>query len=306
MDDIDIIICKALIREARMPYRDLAKLTGLSSVAVHKRVQELARSGVINGFKAEIDIRALRGASIMVFGRSDIPSASELSDVLSKDERTSMVLVGSGNYVYVGGILRSITDLESFVEFVRTSGKMPQAIAGLHTTRPSGVKVTDIQDPSEITPLEMRIIASLRNDARKRTTDVAKELGVSARLVGSKLQKMIREFKINLTIRWRPDYCSDTVALVHITLKEGENKSEAINLLREKYSRNMVFFSAFGNLPELLLATMWARSSKEISEVADSLMKEKQFKTFTPNIICAGYFFDTWKEKILDGVKLKA
>ena len=40
--------------------------------------------------------------------------------------------------------------------------------------------MADIPDPSEISPLEVRIISALRNDARKRTTDVAKELGVTS------------------------------------------------------------------------------------------------------------------------------
>lgn len=74
MDDLDIAICKALMKDARMPYRLLGRTVGISSVAAHKRVQELMASGIIDGFRAEIDIRALRGASVMVFGHSEMAS----------------------------------------------------------------------------------------------------------------------------------------------------------------------------------------------------------------------------------------
>ncbi len=305
MDDLDIVICKALMRDARMPYRLLGKLVGLSPVAVHKRVQELMASGIIDGFRAEIDIRALRGASVMVFGRSEISSPKQLFQALGADDSTSMVLVGSGNFVFVGAMLRSFTDLERYLDFVRREGKMPQAEAGLHTIRPSGVRMTDIQDPGEITPLEMRIIASLRNDARKRAADVAAELGVSARTVSSKLDSMVKASKINLITRWRPDYSSDTVALLCITLKPGADKQAVIGLLYGKYAGSVVFLSSFSNLPDLVITTVWTRSPKGITALIDEMMAEGAFASIVPHSICEGFFFDTWKEKLLDKVQAK-
>jgi DNA-binding Lrp family transcriptional regulator len=306
MDATDLTICKALIRDARMPYRNLAKLTGLSPVAVHKRVLELINQGIINKFQAEIDIRALKGMSIMVFGRSESSSPSQLSQALAENDRTSMVLFGSGNYVYVGAMLRSVSEMEHYIEFVRDAGKMPQAVAGIHTIRPSGKRMADIPDPGEISPLEIRIISALRDDARRRTTDVAKELGVTARTVASKLQRMIDENKVLLTIQWRPDYSNDIVALFHMKLKEGTSKPDVIKLLHERYASNVVFLSSFGNIPEMILATVWTRSSKEVSGIVDSLMNHGHFESITPNVICEGNFFDTWKEKLLADLAKKA
>lgn len=302
MDDIDIAICKALMKDARASYRLLGQQTGLSPVAVHKRVQDLLATGIIDGFRAEIDIRALRGASIMVFGRSDISSPSQLCEALKANESTSMLLVGSGNFVFVGAMLRSIADLEDYLEFVRKEGGMPQAVAGLHTIRPSGVRMADIHDPGDITPLEMRIIASLRTDARKRAADIGDELGVSARTVSSKLSRMVRESKINLVARWRPDYSNDTVALLCLTLRPGVDKRAAIGMLYRRYSGSVVFLSSFSNLPDLIIATVWVRSPKGITALVDELMAEGMFASMVPHAICEGYFFETWKEKLLDKV----
>jgi DNA-binding Lrp family transcriptional regulator len=299
MDETDLIICKALMRDARMPYRDLGRLVGLSSVAAHKRVQELVDAGVINGFRAEIDIRAVRGVSIMVFGRSEMASPGRLCEDLAKNDRTSMVLFGSGNQVYVGAVLRSLSELEPYIEFVRTSGRMPQAIAGIHTIRPSGERLADVQDPGELSPLELRIISALRDDARRRTTDVAKEVGVTARTVASKLERMVAEHKALLTIRWRPDYSNDIVALFHIKFNQGKSKQDAMRLLHEAYMTNVVFVSSFANIPDLILATIWTRTLKEVSAIVDGLMAKGLFESITPNVICEGSFFDTWKEQLL-------
>jgi DNA-binding Lrp family transcriptional regulator len=304
MDDLDIAICKALMKDPRMPYRLLGRTVGLSSVAAHKRVQELMASGIINGFRAEIDIRAVHGASIMVFGHSEISSPKQLIQALGADDSTSMVLVGSGNFVFVGAMLRSLTDLERYLEFVKREGKMPQAVAGIHTMRPSGVRMTDIQDPGDITPLEMRIIASLRNDARKRAAEVAAELGVSARMVSSKLDSMMRDSKINLIARWRPDYSNDTVAMLCIAMEPGVDRQAAISLLYRKYADSVVFLSSFSNLPDLIISTVWTRSPKGITALVDEMMAEDAFSSVVPHTICEGSFFETWKEMLLDNVQL--
>ncbi len=302
MDELDLIICKALIREPRISYRSLGKIVGISSVAAHKRVQELRDSGIINGSSAEIDIRALRGASIMVFGRTGISSPTLLHQVLGSDEHTSMILIGSGNYVFIGAMLRSISELERYLEFVRREGQIPRAVAGLHTIRPSGVRMTDIKDPGEISPLEMRIIASMRKDARKQAVDIARELGLSARMISSKLESMLKQNKINLTTRWRPDYSSDTVALICMRLKEGEDKQAVSKGIYQRFASNVVFLSSFSNLPDLVISTAWARSPKGIASLADDLLAEGTFQAIVPHTICEGYFLETWKERLLDGV----
>lgn len=86
-------------------------MVGICSVAAHKRVQELRDSGMINGSSAEIDIRALRGAFIMVFGRTGISSPTLLHQVLGSNKHKSMILIGSSNYVFRGAMLRSINVL---------------------------------------------------------------------------------------------------------------------------------------------------------------------------------------------------
>ncbi|MHC1680378.1 MAG: AsnC family transcriptional regulator [Methanomassiliicoccales archaeon] len=305
MDAVDLVICKALLRDPRISYRDLSKDMAMSSVAVHKRVQDLMRIGVINGFRGEIDIRALRGVSLMVYGRTEQSSTSQLYKDLSSDECTSMVLYGGGGYVFVGGMFRSISDLERYLHFVRTAGKMPDASAGLHTIRPSGVRMSEIAEPGAITPMEMRIIASLRHDARRPATEIAEELGLTARTVSAKIESMLKEHKLNLSMRWRPDYSSDTVAIFHMTLRPEADKALTISELYRRYPGNMVFLSSFSNLPEVVLATVWSSSPKDVARLADQMLSELGLGTVTPHVIVDSAFFETWKERLLDGVGTK-
>lgn len=59
LDDVDARIVEALINDARMSLKELAAHAGLSSPGVSERIRRLQDRGVIRGFTAEIDPKAL-------------------------------------------------------------------------------------------------------------------------------------------------------------------------------------------------------------------------------------------------------
>ncbi|WP_305989407.1 Lrp/AsnC family transcriptional regulator [Roseibium sp. MMSF_3544] len=59
LDEVDTKIVEALITDARMSLKDLAARAGLSSPGVSERIRRLQERGVILGFAAEIDPKAL-------------------------------------------------------------------------------------------------------------------------------------------------------------------------------------------------------------------------------------------------------
>lgn len=57
IERVDRLICSLLAADGRMSFTDLGKRTGLSTSAVHQRVKRLEQRGVINGYRADIDLR---------------------------------------------------------------------------------------------------------------------------------------------------------------------------------------------------------------------------------------------------------
>ena len=57
MEETDRRIVALLSADGRMSLADIARDTGLSTSALHLRVRRLERSGVITGYRAEIDYR---------------------------------------------------------------------------------------------------------------------------------------------------------------------------------------------------------------------------------------------------------
>jgi Lrp/AsnC family leucine-responsive transcriptional regulator len=59
MDDTDRELLSALQRDARASFADLARTVGLSGPSVHDRVRKLERDGVLRGYCADVDPKAV-------------------------------------------------------------------------------------------------------------------------------------------------------------------------------------------------------------------------------------------------------
>ena len=59
LDEKDLAIVEMLMKNGRTTYRELSEVLGISDVAVRKRITRLERSGVIRGYTAVVDPKAL-------------------------------------------------------------------------------------------------------------------------------------------------------------------------------------------------------------------------------------------------------
>ena len=59
MEDTDRQIIDLLCQDGRMSLADIARETGLSTSALHQRVRRLEQRGLITGYRAELDYRAV-------------------------------------------------------------------------------------------------------------------------------------------------------------------------------------------------------------------------------------------------------
>ena len=84
MDRLDKVILDELQRDSRQPIADIANRAGLSLSACHRRIKLLETSGVIEGYGARLDAKAL-GLEIEVF--AEISLESQHHSALEKFEK---------------------------------------------------------------------------------------------------------------------------------------------------------------------------------------------------------------------------
>jgi len=119
-DDFEQKIVRELQRNARISWKELSERVNLSASACQRRVQALLDEGVITGFSARIDPRAM-GYDIEAYlsvrvERHDIKSAKEFRKAISRypEVRTCRMMSGDTDF-----LLRVIArDVRSYGRFV--------------------------------------------------------------------------------------------------------------------------------------------------------------------------------------------
>ena len=115
--DVDRALLAALARDGRASYTDLAERVGLSVSAVHQRVRRLEQRGLISGYHAKLDARAL-----------DLPLTAFVSitpiDVAQPDDAQARL-------AHLSAIeeCHSVAGVESYILKVRVSS--PDGLEGL-------------------------------------------------------------------------------------------------------------------------------------------------------------------------------
>ncbi len=124
MEDLDRRIVDLLATDGRISYTDLGKALGMSTSAVHQRVRRLEQRGVVKGYTAKLDHRAL-GQQITAFlsitpidpaAPDDIPD--RLREITAIEECHSVA--GDENYILKVRV-ETPTALEDLIAQVRAA-----------------------------------------------------------------------------------------------------------------------------------------------------------------------------------------
>ena len=122
MEDVDRRIVELLREDGRISYTDLGKALGMSTSAVHQRVRRLEERGVVTGYTATVDHRAL-GRELTAFmsvtpldpaAPDDIPH--RLQDITDIEECHSVA--GDESYILKVRVATP-TDLEELIGRIR-------------------------------------------------------------------------------------------------------------------------------------------------------------------------------------------
>ncbi len=99
MDEKDLKILSLLAENSRTPSTRIARVLGISDVAVKKRIVKLEREGVIKGYKLEVDPSKLGYSSIAYVGVNvNSESLLDVAKELSNRKDVVFVALTSGDH----------------------------------------------------------------------------------------------------------------------------------------------------------------------------------------------------------------
>ncbi len=130
IDDIDRKIIGELLNEGRISFAELGRRVSMSSPAVAERVGRLERAGVITGYRAEVDPRAL-GYELTAIVRIK-PVAGQLSRIPELATEIPQVVechrITGEDCFYLVVLLRSIDELSGLLDRFLVYGQTTTSI----------------------------------------------------------------------------------------------------------------------------------------------------------------------------------
>jgi len=295
VDKTDVILSLLLLENSRSPYRELANKLNLSANAIHKRIQSLIEMGVIRKFTAKINLSALQAVVVTLYGKSEAESVANLHEKLGTHGSIYWLTLGGGNYMIIGAYLRTMQEIEPLVDYVKKEALMLNPVVGIHSSAATSPRFSP---EKTLHSLDRQIICSLSNDSRKSISDVAEDVGVTAKTVRRRLSSMTRNGLVEFSIKWFPDTSNDIITTMQLRLRPDADKSAVSGMLK-KYFPNLLFSYQFINIPNLLLCFVWTNTMKEVKEFQQRLENEETVASIVSNILYTGYIFDTWRDELV-------
>ncbi|MHA1271352.1 MAG: winged helix-turn-helix transcriptional regulator [Candidatus Helarchaeota archaeon] len=301
MDKIDIKIFLLLMINSRLTYREIADHLRLSVNAVYKRVQTLINLGIIKKFTASIKPSAINAIYSFIFGKSEAQDVNQIISEIGKHENTFNIMLSSRNYIYIGGLLKNIHELDEYMAYISQVAKIKSPRIGfLHKVYSASLIPYNIPkfQAINIDKLDKAIIRSLHNDSRKPISEIAEDIKSTSNTVRRRLSRMIENGLIDLSIQFNPVSSNDIFTLLQITLDPFANKEETGKRLIDMFKPNIFFCWTFSNLPNFLLCYTWCNTMNELNDLIIKIKKEN-VESIISDVLFKGLYYDTWKEKIL-------
>lgn len=297
MDEIDFFLLKTLSFNSRLTYRELADMTDMSVSAIHKRIRNLENEEIIHTYTARPSFIALNYLLVLIFGTSNTKSVDAVNKELGQNESIYYVVNAGGKYLYISALIRDLSELQEFGSYVSKTAHISEPILGIVNHYLSFPIPNKPSLPESLTSIDYKILKSLNRDSRKPITDVADDVGISAKTVRKRLDRMIENDLASFSIDWTAHKIS-FVTTFNIYLNEGQDMNSTIQHLYQKYSQNVAYCLAYSNIPNFITMHTWAETARESQKIQEELQTEG-FKDIIPHILLAGNYYECWVDQML-------
>jgi Lrp/AsnC family leucine-responsive transcriptional regulator len=291
MDHIDLKIQQILLGNSRVTYRDLAERIDISVSAVHKRIKKMEEDKILITYNARPSIIALNYLAVLIFGASNAKSIDTVCEELGQHQSIISITIASGKFLYISAYLKSISELQEYSSYVSRLAQINDPTVAIANGPYDSL-------PESLTNIDYKILKSLNRDARKPLIDIAEEVGLSAKTVKKRLDRMVEANLAMFSIEFVPLDKDSFVTIFHLEVEVGTDINSTVNNLYNKYPHNIVVCTGFSNLPNFILLETWTQTARETQLIQEELQAEG-FKDVTPHIFLSISWYQCWLDQYL-------
>lgn len=297
MDEIDLKLVRLLWEDPRRSYRDLSDSLGISTPAVHRRIQAARDAEILIGPYARINPCYLESVNVTLFGRTEAGSLEEAIKDLEKGDSTDLVTWMTGNVLLLRSILRDIDELDKYVDFVRKASQIPEPEICICPNKKQDLdKFKDVK----VTKLDLKIMNALYKDGRMNVNDIADQIHVSSKTVRNHLKKLQDDNVLIFEIIANQAQSGNFVPMLQIYLDKNADKKKVIMDLKSHHSPPLLMTQGFSNQIGMILAYGWLQNMAQLKDLVSGVRAEEGVRTVIPHLFVNSAKLDTWLDRLLE------
>ncbi len=307
MDLTDIKLIKLLERKPRASCSELAAFLDISAPSVQRRIADLEDSKRIVGYTAYLSPRITSASIVIVHGQAKRPLTPQMLGALANHGSVRRIAQGTMNHYYLIIVKKNANDLDGVVTIFQDICEVddPKVLfVGGHFTIDKALEAnrSPMEDPSKppkLKKVDYQIILSLHENARKPITAISNELGISARTVRRRLERMERESIIEYDVLSLPRSAQDLILIFNISLKSRAQRDTFLEKLRSKNDILLDEVVVSDNSPRTFFVDGTAQTTAQLNDLLKQLSGMPEVDSVMADVVTDIIFLETNVDRML-------
>jgi len=276
-----------------MSDHSIAKKLQVTTNTVKNRIRNLTKEGVLQGFETHLSATFFNAThcwlSAQLYGNEP---EGKIVEELGEIDKVSFIMPTTEKLTLIAMDFFNSTDLDDTIQ--QMSGR--KGITGIQTYIYSS---QHLHKKIDISPLDWKIIKSIRFNSRKSPSEIARECGISTRTVNRRLRRLYNGGVIHHIITFDPMASKGTI--VYGIFTEYDARFPRNKIVKSVTSNVKNLFNHFVmiNSPTILKIFFGKRFSDihDNENVIKAVEGVRSIKTYFCTKV---YHFKDWRDKLIE------
>jgi len=293
LDDLDFSILKKLTANSRMSDHSIAKRLQVTTNTVKNRIRNLIEEGVLHGFETHLSATFFNATHCWLSAQlSGNEPEAKIVEEIGKIDKVSFIMPTTENLMLIAMDFSNSTDLDNTIQ--QMSGR--KGITGIQTYIYSS---QHLHKKIDVSPLDWKIIKSIRFNSRKSPSAIARECGISTRTVNRRLKRLYNGGVIHHVITFDPMASKGTI--VYGIFAEYDARFPRDKIMKSIASSVKNIFNQFVmvNSPTILMIFFGKRFS-DIYDNENTTKATEGVRSIKTYFCTKVYHFKDWRDKLIE------
>lgn len=293
LDDLDISILKMLTTNSRMSDNSIAKRLQVTTNTVKNRIRNLTKEGVLQGFETHLSATFFNATHCWLSAQlSGNEPEAKIVEELGKIEKVSFIMPTTEDLMLIAMDFFNSTDLDNTIQ--QMSGR--KGITGIQTYIYSS---QHLHKRIDVSPLDWKIIKSIRFNSRKSPCEIARECGISTRTVNRRLKRLYNGGVIHHVIVFDPMASEGTIVYGIFVEYDARFPRDKIMKSIASSVKNLFNHFVMVNSPTLLM-TFFGKRFSDIYDNENATNVTEGVKSLKTYFCTKVHHFKDWRDKLIE------